>query len=357
MSRSGLELMGRVTRPALMVAPTSFLSDIRAGTAASGLQRCVALSDTPAIFDFLMDLIPFQGVADTIAAGYVRKHGNVGWNDVHRALARSPSCPKLRSHWDFDECHYSKSAQRCSQPRHFGGCPLPLHPLRKGGLNQAAYSLFLFLRDVCADDFVGWIDRRLAAADPGPGAPDRCACLRTAVIEPLRNVHLISDKIASMALSDLLLGGDPDRERWLVAGASMIVIDTLMHNYFLRTGILRAFRAEHAYGHACYGPRGCVSVMEAFAKEIDAREFNPEFPAYFPRFLQHAIWRFCAQSFLDVCNGNRIDDRRRCDNNCCPAYDDCRRVALHAATVAGAPLRPRDAPNDLRHSVSRRLAD
>jgi hypothetical protein len=69
MSRSGLELMGRVTRPALMVAPTSFLSDIRAGTAASGLQRCVALSDTPAIFDFLMDLLPFQGVADTIAAG------------------------------------------------------------------------------------------------------------------------------------------------------------------------------------------------------------------------------------------------------------------------------------------------
>jgi hypothetical protein len=41
----------------------------------------------------------------------------------------------------------SYAGQQCSQPRHFGGCPLPLHPLRKGGLNQAAYSLFLFLRD------------------------------------------------------------------------------------------------------------------------------------------------------------------------------------------------------------------
>jgi hypothetical protein len=69
MSRSGLDLMARITRPALMVAPTSFLSDIRAQAVASGLRRGVASSDTPAIFDFLMDLLPFQGVADTIAAG------------------------------------------------------------------------------------------------------------------------------------------------------------------------------------------------------------------------------------------------------------------------------------------------
>jgi hypothetical protein len=50
------------------------------------------------------------------------------------------------------------------------------------------------------------------------------------------------------------------------------------------------------------------------AQRIDARQFNPEFPPPFPRFVQHAIWRYCAQSGLDVCNGNRIDDRQSCAN-------------------------------------------
>jgi hypothetical protein len=29
-----------------------------------------------------------------------------------------------------------------------------------------AYSLFLFMRDVADDDFVGWLDRQLAAVNP-----------------------------------------------------------------------------------------------------------------------------------------------------------------------------------------------
>ena len=48
-------------------------------------------------------------------------------------------------------------------------CPLPLHEFRNGNLNQLAYSLFLFIRDVAGGDLVGWIDRRLAEAETGPG--------------------------------------------------------------------------------------------------------------------------------------------------------------------------------------------
>ena len=63
---------------------------------------------------------------------------------------------------------------------------------------------------------------------------------------------------------------------------------------------------------ACYRRGGCAEIVEAVAKRIDARAFNPTFPAVFPRFVQHAIWRYCAQSGLAVCNGNRIDDRKSC---------------------------------------------
>src|SRR6185295_2174420 len=111
------------------------------------------------------------------------------------------------------------------------------------------------------------------------------------------------------ALSSLLLGAPSKLRRWPEVGASMIAIDTLVHNFLHRTGILRRFGAAHAYGATCYRRGGCADILQAVAARIDARAFNPDFPMVFPRFVQHAIWRYCAQNGLDVCNGNRIDDR------------------------------------------------
>jgi hypothetical protein len=56
------------------------------------------------------------------------------------------------------DCRYHKGPDACSEPGHIDACPLPRHPLRNGRLNQMAYSLFLFMRDVADDDFVGWIE-------------------------------------------------------------------------------------------------------------------------------------------------------------------------------------------------------
>jgi hypothetical protein len=36
---------------------------------------------------------------------------------------------------------------------------------------------------------------------------------------------------------------------------------------------------------------GCAEIIEAVAERIDASAFNFTFPAVFPRFVQHAIWR------------------------------------------------------------------
>jgi hypothetical protein len=59
---------------------------------------------------------------------------------------------------------------------------LPRHPLRNGHLNRMAYSLFLFMRDVADDDFVGWIDRQLGAVDPD--SPDRANHAATTRVGP-----------------------------------------------------------------------------------------------------------------------------------------------------------------------------
>jgi len=204
---------------------------------------------------------------------------------------------------------------------------LPTHSLRNGRLNQSAYSLHLFLRDIANNDLVGWIEAQLASA-AAPADANRIGRMREALLEPLRHVHGISDKVLSMALSVLLLAAPKDMNLWAEVGASMIAIDTLVHNFLVRTGILRRFNADHAYGPSCYQPNGCADIVQAVANEIDASQFNPRFPAIFPRFVQHAIWRYCAENGLDVCNGNRIRDESRCDNVYCQVRAICDRVAL-----------------------------
>ena len=155
--------------------------------------------------------------------------------------------------------------------------------------------------------------------------------MAAALIEPLREIYGVSDKVLAMALSSLLLGAPEKMVLWTEVGGSMIAIDTLVHNFLHRTGILARFNANHLYGAACYRPGGCADIIQAVAERIDARQFNPTFPQTFPRFVQHAIWRYCSQSGLDVCNGNRIDDAQRCDNMDCRVRLMCDRVALRKA--------------------------
>jgi hypothetical protein len=174
---------------------------------------------------------------------------------------------------------------------------------------------------------VGWIDRRLEAADKGHGS-QRAMRLRQSVVGPLRHAHGVSDKILNLTLAALLLAGDPARERWRAAGAGMIAVDTLVHAWLHRSGILKALDAAHAYGPRCYAPNGCAAIIDSVARRIDAKRFNPSYPRNFPRFVQKAIWAFCAADEVDQCNGNRIDDRRSCALTDCSLNGLCQRVAL-----------------------------
>jgi len=186
-----------------------------------------------------------------------------------------------------------------------------------------AYSLFLFIRDVTEGDLVTWIDARLEAADSG--AANRFEAMRMALLEPLRCIYGVSDKVLTMALSQLLLGAPRSRRHWREVGGTMIAVDTLVHNFLHRTGILQRFDARHRYGPACYRPRGGAEIIETVAAEIDASQFDRRFPKVFPRFVQYAIWRYCAQQGLDICNGNQIDDRKPCENVQCALYKSCDR--------------------------------
>lgn len=83
----------------------------------------------------------------------------------------------------------------------------------------------------------------------------------------------------------------------------MVAIDSLVHNLLHRTGTLCEHGADHAYGPTCYRPGKCADIVRQLANQFDARELDRDYPKTFPRLVQHALWNFCAQSGLDVCNG------------------------------------------------------
>ena len=154
--------------------------------------------------------------------------------------------------------------------------------------------------------------------------------MQRALVDPLRNVFGVSDKVLSMTLADILLAAPVSKPLWREVGFSMLAIDTLVHNFLLRTGIMRELGTEHTYGAACYSANGCADIIRKISRRIDAKAIGANYPRYFVRLVQHAIWRWCAQAELNVCNGNNIDDRYRCMHKECTIYHRCGRVPLRS---------------------------
>lgn len=306
---------------------TSFLEEIDAEAIEAGLARSVAAGLTPPIFDWLLTTFSYQGISDRVAQSYLEKHGSATWSGIAAKLRKSPRCPKLHNYWTYEGCRYDKGSFTCAEPDHIDTCPVPLPRLRNGRLNQTAYSLFFFVRDLADGDLIGWIDRQLETASCA-STDEMEAARQEALIAPLRTVYGVSDKVLTMALSALLIGARQYRPVWFETGKAMIAVDTLVHNFLYRTGIIHDCGVPHAYGAACYRSGGCSDVIRDLSGRIDARAFNPKFPQAFPRFLQHAIWRFCAADGLDLCNGNRIDDRKACQITYCYLHLKCCRAPL-----------------------------
>lgn len=309
-----------------LTAPLAYLQDVRARLSRAGVIAAVRSHNTSALFDWFAENVSLQGISDEVAIGYMRDHGRPSYADIAAKLNRRHACPRLRSYWHYFGCGYRKAASICAEPHRLQKCCVPTHDFRNGRLNQTAYSLFLFLRDVAGGDFVRWIDERMD--EVGEDYPNVTAARAEAVIGPLRNVYGLSDKVLNMTLAELFIGTGSIKPRWLAVGAGMIAVDTLVHNFLIRTGILPRLGSSHPYGAACYAPDGCADIIHRIASAMDARDFGRSNPPTFPRLIQNAIWRFCAQGDANVCNGNRIDDKARCANVYCRLYVKCDRQCL-----------------------------
>lgn len=282
------------------------------------LRSALRNRDTGLIYDWLAGVFSLQGISDRVAIEFARKNGAASWNNVSADLVRKPTCPKLSSFWHYEGCGYSKTLRTCARPDHFRTCPVPTMRLRNGRLNITSWALALFIRDIVEGDLVRWLGKRIRIERH---RRQNIQDDRDRLLVPLNGIYGVSDKVLSMALADLLLAAPVRWRGWNRLGGTLVAIDSLVHANLARTGILARYKAEHAYGPACYQPRGCADIIDRIAFRLKAP----------PRAVQHAIWRYCAQDGLNICNGNRIDDWRKCKNIHCRLYRICDRKRLHVA--------------------------
>jgi len=91
--------------------------------------------------------------------------------------------------------------------------PCPGRTFANGRLNQTAYSLFLFVRDLATATWLAGSTTDWKARKVRPG-PSWEAARQEALIGPLRNVYGVSDKILIDDLSTLLIGAREHRPVW-----------------------------------------------------------------------------------------------------------------------------------------------
>jgi hypothetical protein len=279
--------------------------------------------DDEALFSWLMNVFSYQGISDRAAEKFIAEHGNADYQSIHTNVVIKPQCAKLGGFWTFSGCGYEKAKRLCSNQSDIDSCPLPELPLRNGRLNQTAFSLYFFMRDIASGDLVSFIDRQVDSISTNASPRE----VHQSLVPAWKGVFGISDKVISMALATLLLSAPDQKKEWKRAGGSLIVVDTLVHNFLHRTGLASLFGSTHFYGPGCYSKDGCFDVLESISKLVDARRFDARFSSYFPRFVQLAVWRYSASPF-DVCNGNRINDRKRCQVRDCYLRSNCNRIAL-----------------------------
>jgi hypothetical protein len=154
-----------IFRVCCLAGSANLIDKVRVDLDAEGVRAAIKRRDTTVVFDWLIAALSYQGISDQIAYNYMEQHGYVTWADINQKLAGGASCPRLRSYWHFHDCGYTKLRRTCTETDHLSRCPLPTHDLRNGRLNQTAYALYLFIRDIADGDLISWIDQRLQAAN------------------------------------------------------------------------------------------------------------------------------------------------------------------------------------------------
>jgi hypothetical protein len=81
-----------------LAGASSFVDNSRNELVNNGVLTAIEVHNTPVLFDWMVRLFSFQGIADAIAADYMDKHGALTWGAIAADLRNAPACSKLQSY-------------------------------------------------------------------------------------------------------------------------------------------------------------------------------------------------------------------------------------------------------------------
>jgi len=265
----------------------------------------------------LFAALNYQGVSDAAAEGWLAKRGSPDFPRIFRWLESSQrKCSLLANTQSMETCGYRKLARTCARPGNQSRCMVPTVAARNGRLSRAAIGLASFMLEYAPNGIPAWIEGHRQRGE-------RNQVIADALIAEFSLIPSVSQKVAAMLLSDLLLGASQTKPEWFSIGAEMVVVDRIVHGVLHRTGALKEFGVPHVYGPKCYQKHGCAAVIRKLAALIDARKFNRSYPSYFPRLIQHGLWQHGALSEAGMCNAVRIQAGVHCRNKNCLAFGIC----------------------------------
>lgn len=223
---------------------------------------------------------------------------------------KTAKCSKLATFDQFNNCGYKKNTS-CNEPQFFKRCQLPKYNMRNGKLNQMVFSVYLFLRDSCEGDFIGFVKGRIGSPQQIAGIEEKelSKTAENLVIE-LDRIFNVGLKLSNMVMSGLFYSR-VGRWNYRRLHPHMVAVDTLVHAFLERTGTLKRFKKDHSYGEKrCHSKGGCIEVINEIARRIDCKRFNDEYPSYYPRMVQACIWKFCTDNCNKIkCKINKLDDK------------------------------------------------
>ena len=111
-----------------LAGPFRMIDQNRSALQRRGVIRALRDHDTPVLFDWLMSIVSYQGIADRVADQYIRYHGNITWGSIKRDLKANPPCPKLAGYWPLTVAVISNPAAPAPSRNIFMAAPCP--PIR-----------------------------------------------------------------------------------------------------------------------------------------------------------------------------------------------------------------------------------
>lgn len=259
----------------------------------------------------IFEIANYQGLSDAAVSTWLERNGKPDFKQLDRLIEHQEcSAISVASNWSL--CNFTHTSQSCQFSALKRACVIPAIPARNARLAKLAVALVKWSVSLPLEALKKMLSEGRSSTE-----------IATYFVSDLTALPGISNKVANMIASDVLVSCGEKYPLLLEAGLSCVVVDIHVHNVLKRSGALKEQGAEHAFGSGCYKLGRCRDIIITLSNDVSCPDRRKENTIVAPRRVQHAIWRHGAVSEGNICNALKIPMSKRCAMRECSAFSIC----------------------------------